>query len=135
MCGPLRLASRSTSPVASSVLVRESLSMRFFPWLGFRCLAQGPRPKVLLQCLPVFPPGESASLDALGVNVIQEADFLGELAVKPTAMGLGGRLNAASTGHAAAVLVGIYFSELMLDGKTVAQIHSDNFWPSLLRYY
>ena len=60
-----------------------------------------------------FPLVESAFFDVFGVGVIEEvgviekADVLGELAVKLTAIGLGGRLNAAPTGHAAAVLVGI----------------------------
>ena len=77
--------------------------------------------------MPTFPPVESRSFDAFGVGVIgkvgviEEADVLGEVAVKLAAIGLGGRLDAAFTGHAIAVVVGIYFSESMLDGETVAK--------------
>lgn len=53
-------------------------------------------------------------------DVLGELDELDELEAELTAMGLGGRLTAASAGHAATVLLGVYFTESMLEGEALA---------------
>lgn len=77
--------------------------------------------------MPTFAPVESASFDIDGGGVVDVdgfgepgVDWLGELEAELTALGLGGRIFAASAGHAAAVFVGVYIAELMLEGDTLA---------------
>lgn len=69
--------------------------------------------------IPTLAPFESVSFDAAGVDVV-DGDVVGKLGAELTAFGLGGRLSAAPAGHAAAVLVRVYFAELMLEGEAVA---------------
>ena len=83
--------------------------------------------------MPTFAPVESALFDtarggAVDVDGFGEpgVDCLGELEAEPTALGLGGRIFAASAGHAAAMFVGVYVAELMLEGDTLA-IRLDTF--------
>lgn len=75
--------------------------------------------------IPIFAPVESAPFDAVGSNVrvgdgVRDVDVVDELGAELSALGLGGRLTAAFPGHTAAVLLTVYFAELMLEGETVA---------------
>lgn len=75
--------------------------------------------------IPTLAPVESASFDVIGRNVpvgggVLDTDVVGELGAELIALGLGGRLTAALPGHTAAVLLMVYFAELMLEGETVA---------------
>lgn len=73
--------------------------------------------------IPAFAPAERPSLDAVEGGVVGGAvdtDVFGELGAELAALGLGGRLTAASAGHVAAVLVMVYLTESMLEGETLA---------------
>ena len=59
--------------------------------------------------VPILAPNESPRCDGFWA-------LLDEIVI----LGFGGRLTAASIGHAAAVLVGVYLAHSMLEGETRA---------------